>query len=131
MSKLNWINKDHSRQSEKCDVALRLNRNGRTAAGNIKHNVVFRFSANSVKKIVTNTLYAKCAVDEQRGRVYFTESDVINGYKLICPSMNGERRHFQISSSDDDFWAERVGDYNLLFDRDEKLYYLDFSKKLK
>jgi len=131
VSNLNFVTKTRTRQSEMCDVAIRLNRNGLNAAGNPKYSTVFRFSANSVKKIVTNTQYAVYAVDKQRGRVYFAESDAVTGFKLVCPSKGSECRHIQSHANDYEFWGDHVGDYNLLFDRDEKLYYLDFSKKLK
>lgn len=131
MSNLDFVTKTRTRQSSTCDVAIRLNRNGLDAAGNRKYSTVFRFSADAVKKIVTNTQYAVYAVDKQQGRVYFAESDAVNGFKLVRSNRNSEGRHIQSHADDYEFWGDHVGDYSLLFDRDEKLYYLDFSKKLK
>ena len=131
MSKLEFITKSRSRQNCVCDVAIRLNKNGLDAAGNRKYSVVFRFSEGAFKKIVTNTEYAVYAVDRPQGRVYFAESDAMNGFKLVHSNKNNETRHIQNNTEDTDFWSGHVGDYSLLFDREEKLYYLDFSKKLK
>lgn len=131
MSNLDFVTKTRTRQSVTCDVAIRLNRNGLDAAGNRKYSTVFRFSADTVKKIVTNTQYAVYAVDKQQGRVYFAESDAVNGFKLVRSNRNSESRHIQSHAEDFEFWSDHVGDYSLLYDRDEKLYYLDFSKKLR
>ena len=106
------------------DVKVSLNKNGgdRTA-------VVVVFYNDNYKKIST-TGYTIPSLDEELGRLYFETGNQTDGFKLTQTSASSARRMAFIIK-DKDTWATRLGSYNLLYDTNEKLYYIDFANKFK
>ena len=102
------------------EVALRINKSGLNAEG---HQ---RFVDNSYKK-VSNTGYVAVEIDRDMSRLYFVPSSNEVGYKLSCPR-GGSFKSITFTVADIDEWRGYVGDYNLLKDVDENVYYIDLRK---
>lgn len=130
---LNFITKSHTRKAATKEVVVRLNLSGAFANGEKRYNVVFRFYEDSYKKICRDTEYMVYAIDAMNSRIYFKESNAIDGYKITYTNAHSATtsKRVCVSVNNVDFWNSCVGDYNLLFDRNEGLYYIDFSKKAK
>lgn len=129
---LNFVTKNTTRKAAEKEVAVRLNRAGAYSNGASRYNVAFRFYENAHKKICANSEYMVYAIDESTQRIYFKESNAIEGYKVSNTNFrNSEITSKTVSAavSDIDFWNGCIGDYNLLYDRNEKLYYIEYSKK--
>ena len=106
------------------DVKISLNKNG---GGRIA--VVVVFYNDNYKKIST-TEYAIPSLDEELGRLYFETGNPSDGFKLSQTSESSARR-ISFIIKDKETWASRSGSYNLLYDTNEKLYYIDFANKFK
>lgn len=129
---LDFVKKNVTRKAALKEVTIRLNRSGVYSNGVKRYSVAFRFYENSHKKICVNDEYMVYAIDESSERIYFKESNAIEGYK-VC---NTNYRNNAITSktvcvavSDTDFWNGCIGDYDLLYDRNERLYYIGYGKK--
>jgi len=129
---LNFVTKNKTRKVSTKEVAIRLNLSGAHASGEKRHNVAFRFYDGCHKKICADSEYMVYAVDELSNRIYFKEANAIEGYKVgnICNSAMSSKT-VCVAVNNTDFWNNCVGDYNLLYDRNEKLYYIDYSKKVR
>ena len=106
------------------DVKISLNKNG---GGRIA--VVVVFYNDNYKKIST-TEYAIPSLDEELGRLYFETGNPSDGFKLSQTNESSARR-ISFIIKDKETWASRSGSYNLLYDTNEKLYYIDFANKFK
>lgn len=79
---------------------------------------------NGCEKRITGTEYIKAGIDEEKGRIYFIVSDDKQGYKLF--SKNGApNKTFKIYSE----WRDFIGDFDLIFDSKENLWFVDVKKK--
>lgn len=108
------------------EVALRINKSGLNAEGHQRFVVAVRFTDNSYKK-VSNTGYVAVEIDRDMSRLYFVPSSNEVGYKLSC-SRGGSFKSITFTVADIDEWRGYVGDYNLLKDVDENVYYIDLRK---
>jgi len=113
---LNWIGRDNYRFGT-CDVSIRL-----SDPKAKKQNTNFRFRNGCYKKI-TNTLFMVVAYFENR--VYFKESHEGIGVKLTGPAKTNDSLSITISGI-----SEKAieGDYDLKYDREENLYYIDMNE---
>ena len=128
---LNWNTKQRSRNNAAKEVSVRLNRAGLSSSGEEKQAIVFRFYGDSHKKIVNNNDYMVFAIEESLMRVYFKESNPIEGYKVIAtnPRAESTSKTVAVTITNPAFWEDCIGDYDLHYDRDEKLYYIDLAQK--
>ena len=128
---LNWnkYGKVSTRRNTNYDCSVRLNGNGDKAHS---FSVVFRFYDGVEKKFSNGSDYVLFTTNDDGTRVYFIGSDAINGYKIskankaICESKSMQRK---ITDEQKKVWLPRVGDYNILYDKEEKLYYIDLDRK--
>lgn len=110
------------------EVALRINRSGLNAKGLPRYVLAVRFTDESYKK-ASRTEYVGVEIDDELSRMYFTSSNNIEGYKLSASGKTSKYKSISFSIEDLDEWADKVGDYDLLKDNNEQLYYIDFAKR--
>lgn len=106
------------------DVKLSLNKNGEDRMA-----IVVAFYNENHKKIST-TDYAIPSIDEELGRLYFETGSQTDGFKLTNAD-KGATRRITFIIKDKETWESRTGQYNLLYDTNERLYYIDFANKFK
>lgn len=113
------------------DVIVRINKHGGGASeGKGYYSLIFRFTNNAIKKVVTNSsniLPGTCGT-----RVYFKEAPAGCGKKVYRPS-DTARPYIAIPIREDgkQQWEKYCGCYNLIDDADVGLYYIDLSKPIK
>lgn len=127
MSNLRFVTKQKTRENTAYEVAFRINSGGLSSSGAPRYSFVFRFSEDSLKKVTANSNYLVYAIDLERERVYFKEADRITGFKIS--QIKRGSPYIQCSADNPDAMRKYIGNYNLVFDHEEKLYYIDFSKK--
>lgn len=111
---IKWIKKNYERCVKKEDVSITI----QTNRG--KPYTAFRFR-NGCEKRITGTGYIQPGISGER--VYFIASDEKNGYKLTG---NGGSRNQEIKLKGD--YRKYVGDYDLIFDAKENLWFVDAAK---
>lgn len=131
MKNLDFGVKKQPRTNYKADVAVRINKNGLLANGEYRYCVAFRFYNDSAKKIVNKEEHVAFAIDSEDNRIYFKESNSFEGYKLSRNKTTQNSLTITRTIYDMDPWEKIVGDYVLLYDRTEKLHYIDLNKNLK
>lgn len=110
------------------EVALRINRSGLSAKGLPRYVLAVRFTDESYKK-ASRTEYVGVEIDDELSRMYFVSSNNIEGYKLSASGKTSKYKSISFSIDDLDEWSDKVGDYDLLKDNNEQLYYIDFAKR--
>lgn len=116
MTDLIWIKKTTNRNLSNPDVSITINKNGKNRDQHclrFRNNCFLRFSKNDfVEFAATGT------------RIYFRESNPKDGYKLTSHSNGccGFKTIYNLSKF--------LGDYELLWDSETKLNYIDLSKKI-
>ena len=118
MNNLIWIGKENSNRGISTDVSISMNKNGKN-----KMQTHFRFRNNCFLRFTKNN-YVEFAVTG--ARIYFRESNQKNGYRLTCKSKDGKACSFKTGKD----LSKIVGDYELLWDGNEKLNYIDFGKRI-
>ena len=118
MNNLIWIGKENSNRGISTDVSISMNKNGKN-----KMQAHFRFRNNCFLRFTKNN-YVEFAVTG--ARIYFRESNQKNGYRLTCKSKDGKACSFKTGKD----LSKIVGDYELLWDCNEKLNYIDFGKRI-
>ena len=112
---MEWFTKSRIRSRlQDCDVSVTLNKDGHTA---------ITFKNGSYLKVTTTE---HIIVGQEGTKLYFGGSDRYEGFKLT--SFNRERTNCTFKVAKLRF---EVGDYNLEFDKDQALYYIDSNRKLK
>jgi hypothetical protein len=116
---IEWIDKKRMSVRE-CDITITMKKssNKRMCA-----NFIFR---NDCWEIISDNTKIDFGIDSEKPtRIYFAQGTEGRGYKL-CTNGNQKNRYIAISNFDvNDF----IGDYNLLFDTKERLYYIDSNNK--
>lgn len=110
------------------EVALRINRSGLSAKGLPRYVLAVRFTDESYKK-ASRTEYVGVEIDDELSRMYFVSSDNIEGYKLSASGKSSKYKSISFSIDNVDEWSDKVGDYDLLKDNNEQLYYIEFAKR--
>jgi hypothetical protein len=128
---LNWnkYSKTSTRRNINYDCSVRLNGNGDKAHS---VSVVFRFYDGVEKKFINGSDYMLFTTNDEGNRVYFIGSDPINGYKIYKTNKatdDSKSMQRKITEAQKKVWLSRVGDYNILYDKEEKLYYIDLDRK--
>lgn len=127
---ITWINKRGNRQTSlsKKDVKVTINKNGKSRkTGEVLHAVAIRFMNESFKKVTANG-YVSIGFDLDLGRVYFSTAEGKTGFKLTQNSKGDKVRYLQLSAKNGIDWHGHTGEYDLTYDADNKLYYIDISK---
>lgn len=113
---INWVTKQKLVDGDAMAVTFTVRGDGA---------MQFYFRNNCTDKI-TNTKYIMFGVDIERCRVYFQSGTSVNGYKVKVSSNSGS---FIRSKN---LYAKKfkpsAGTYDLLFDEEEKLNYIQFDK---
>lgn len=127
---LNWnkYSKNYTRRNYDSDCSIRINGGDRSSSSSL----VFRFYNGSEKKFNNGSEYVLFTTNEEGDRVYFASSDSINGYKLFDTNKSAAQSKTlqrKFSSAAIKVWIPRVGDYNILYDKEEKCYYIDLNRK--
>lgn len=116
--------KSHGNNVNK-DVKLKLRRAGLSADGVQRWQLVCSLYDNANAKI-SSTGYAAIDVDWEESRVYFVETEVNDGWKLI----NGKTvSELSLTIYDYDIWKPYEGEYILLKDKSSGDYYVDIVRK--
>ena len=129
MKKINWIGRRTSGGSVDTDVLISVNASGNTAKGNRRYRLSFRFTEDGAKKISRPNGVIRFGLYEEDKlcRAYFAPCDPGEGLKLS----KGQNTYIVSASFNNDsdrfFWAQHTGGYNLLYDREEELYYVDLN----
>ena len=118
MTELIWTTKSNSKNSSEADVSISINKNG-----NNKSQFSFRFRNNSFLRFTKNE-FVEFAVTG--ARIYFRESNVKEGFKLSTKTQNNKNCGFKTVKDLNKF----IGDYELLWDSQLRLNYIDLNKKI-
>lgn len=110
------------------EVALKINKSGLSADGTQRYVLAVRFTNESYKK-ASNSDYVAVEIDDELKRMYFVTSDNEYGYKLTTSGKGSTYKSISFTIDDVNEWVDLVGDYDLLKDNNELLYYIDFAKK--
>lgn len=110
------------------EVALRINKSGKTASGKPRYVVAIRFTNESYKK-ASSTGFVIPEVDFEEGKLYFTSGTEKEGYKLVASGRNSTFKSITFSIDEPIIWKPYISDYDLLKDTESQDYYIDFSKK--
>lgn len=94
-------------------------------AGTGRHQISFRFRNNSYLRITSN-LYVVYAI--HNNRIYFNMSDKQQGFKLSFERQKFETGVFKNTPNKMNM-TRFIGDYDLLYDRELQLSYIDQSRK--
>lgn len=125
----NKFAKGVTRRNDEYECTIRLNVSDK-ATGTM--SLVFSFYDGAEKKFTNGSDYILFTTNDDCDRVYFFDSNPINGYKIIQNNKTGSyamRMQRRIKGKEIDFWRANIGDYNLLFDKAERLYYIDLNYK--
>jgi len=112
--------------TDRKEVALRKNRSGLNADGSQRWSLVVRFTSDSYKK-ATDTEYVAVGFERKSARLYFVPSTKEKGYKLTGSGF----KSVTISVRNIEEWEKYLGDYDLLKDVKENLYYIDLREGKK
>ena len=115
--------------SNRKDVSLKLNKSGLSADGRQRWVVAVRFANDSHLK-ASNTEYVAIEIDDVKGRMYFISSNNSEGFKLCVNNKNSKTKNISFSIDDIREWEAHEGVYDMLHDDAERLYYIDFAKKI-
>ena len=106
------------------EVMLSINAAGKNADGSDRSSIRIRFTKDACKK-ASSTGFVVVEIDEERGRLYFLDGTAASGYTLTG---KGEVKTITITIHDNKYWEPYLGEYDMLNDVSEKLYYIDFAK---
>lgn len=129
MKNINWIGRRTSGGSLNTDVLISVNAGGVQSNGVRRYRLSFRFTDDGAKKISQPSGVIRFGLFEEDDacRVYFAPCGPGEGLKLS----KGKNTYVVSSCFDNDsdrfFWGQRTGGYNLFYDREEKLYYVDLN----
>ena len=106
----------------KRDVRIKVNKSGTDDDGGIRYAIKFYFYDEAYKKVTTGEYVAVYPYEEEK-RIYFTSADKTDGYKLSGKTKNS--KVLSVTCHDKEKWDKIAGDYNLLKDRENNVYYID------
>ena len=115
----------------KYDVALRVNNKGYLKSDPNRSRVVFRFYGDAIKRVAPSAEYLTFGYVGDVKRVYFMECDSVAGFKLSAVKGNNAIKRITKTISRPNFWLKYEGNYDLIFDKECGLYFIDLARKLK
>jgi hypothetical protein len=119
MSELMWLGKEkHRCTSSVCDVTISKNKD---AKGRKRSSIRFR---NSCFLRITKNNYVVIAMTG--ARIYFKQSNPTEGYSLSMASSDGKSKTIKMTRD----LSKHIGDYELFWDSEHELNYIDLNKKL-
>ncbi len=111
---IQWVTKQRLKKNDYISVSIHVYNNG---------YLDFSFFGNAHKKITAHD-YLMCGVDFEQNRIYFQSGTPVNGYKI---KLQGSVAHIKIKNQLSEKLKPAVGVYDLLFDDDQKLYYIQLE----
>ena len=108
-----------------CDVRLSIHNGG---SGNSSAFVATFY--NGSHKMVSTTEYIIPSLDVEVNRLYFETGNSANGFKISAGSTKQAAPKIRFAIKNVDEWKGRVGTFNLSFDTNERLYYVDLNNKI-
>ena len=112
---MEWFTKSRQKNTNQdCDISVSINKDGKTC---------ITFKNSSYLKITTT---GHLIVGKENNKLYFGGSDRYEGFKLTTFNQAKTTCHVKITGLD-----FVIGDYNLEFDKDQALYYIDSDRRLK
>ena len=93
-----------------------------------KVRIVFTFYKGIERKIIKNLPYIMVGVNGSR--LYFAETQKHNGFKLVG-SNDRQAKYISMVNTHLKMGVKDVGFYNLNFDAEKRLYYIDLAQKIK
>ena len=110
------------------EVAIKINKSGKTANGTPREAVCIRFTYDAIPKI-SSTDWCAMELDREEGRLYFRTASAKVGFKLSSSSKSDKAyKSISLCVANIDEWREWLGDYDLKKDVAENLYYIDLPK---
>ena len=119
---MEWIEKERSYNTSKFDgeVILSLLKRGRkTITG-------FKFRKNSTCKIVKSDSFA-IVVAKDGSRIYFKEESSNRGFKVRYQGKDIRYCYIPKKLVDE----SEIGEYNLMFDKENMLVYIELNRKIE
>jgi len=117
---IDWVTKQRAREEDNMLVTITIYKD---------HIIQVYFHKNSIKKITSGN-HVLFGIDSEQHRMYFQAGTSVNGYKLQhSKTANGGS---YIKSKTNNYVKEikrHVGVYDLLFDEEQKLYYIQLAAK--
>lgn len=116
---INWVTKQKLIDGDAMAVTFTIHSDG---------SMQFYFRNNCTKKI-TKTNYIMFGVDTERCRIYFQSGTSVNGYKFKVYTSSGSSfiRSKNLYAKE---FKPGSGTYDLLFDEEEKLNYIQFDENM-
>jgi hypothetical protein len=131
MRQLIWEQPKRQREkaSRHADVSCKLNKSGRTTDGKQRYSIAFRFSDDAERRIMQGRDRITFAVTEDR--VYFKSCET-DGFSLNR-TINGKkvRPYFRADAQEPMYWLIHQGEYDLNYDPEERLCYIDLRRKIR
>lgn len=120
---MEWVVKEKNYTKAQFDSEVMISN---TVAGG-KKIICFRFRKNSFYKIIKNSDFVM--VGREGNKIYFKETTGDQGFKMREIAEN--QRYLRIPSSKKFFITDdEIGEYNLKFDAELKLCYINLDAKL-
>lgn len=111
---IQWVTKRRMRKNDCIDVAIYVYETDITDIA---------FFGDSYKKITSHE-YISYGVDFEQNRIYFQGATSINGYKI---HRSGNCMHIRSKNAFSEKLKTMTGAYDLLFDEDMELYYIQLN----
>ena len=94
---------------------------GLSASGEQRWALSIRFANESHKK-ASDTGYVAVEIDDDLGRIYLLPADKTEGFKLV---KTGKMASISFTIKHKDEWGFICGEHDLLYDKDERAYYIE------
>ena len=110
------------------DVAISINAAGTKVNGEQRHCLAIRFYNDAEKKICGDSQYIIYGLDVRNSRVYFKAASFGAGFKLTKNNQKATKTSMVMRATPDNilFWWNLEGEYFLLYDKVEELYYINY-----
>lgn len=109
------------------DVTIRLNKSGVTVTGAQRLVVRIGFTPSARPK-VSSTDWCVPELDREARRLYFVTATAREGYKLTSSKETDRFKSISFCVPDIEEWRGFEGEYDLMKDVAENLYYIDLPK---
>lgn len=109
------------------EVAVSICKSGLSADGRQRYVLSIRFADGAYKK-ASGSGYVAVEIDDELGRMYFVESNRAEGFKLVKTNDKTSVQYFSFTIKNREEWEGACGEYDLLFDTNERIYYIEFDK---
>lgn len=112
------------------DVFVSLISGNKLKDGTMRYQLSFRFTSEAAKKITTNNRIVPSCLPKEH-RIYFFCPDIPDtGYTLTKRDSKRPASVFAITINKKEDYVSACGSYDLHYDRDVDMYYIDTHMKL-